>query len=75
MAFGDAQEIDPFDPVRTFYRRYWDPFTEVFCTNCGSGDPETDLSITSPWNCRASATSVSPWASSGPRAGSTRAWL
>ena len=50
QAFGDAAELDPFTPVRTFYARYWDPFTEVFCTNCGSGDPETDLSISAPWD-------------------------
>jgi len=50
VAFGDAAELDPFDTVRTFYARYWDPFTEVFCTNCGSGDPETDLSLSAPWD-------------------------
>src|SRR5262249_6270545 len=37
-------------PVRTFYAKYWDPFTEVFCTNCGSGNPNTDLSISAPWD-------------------------
>ena len=46
-------------PVRTFYARYWNdglngglsaivpPST---CPNCGSGDPTTDLSLSSPWN-------------------------
>jgi hypothetical protein len=48
--FGDLALTDPDVPVRTFYARYWDPFTEVVCTNCGSGDPDTDLSISAPWD-------------------------
>ena len=36
--------------TRTFYARYWFPSTETVCANCGSGDPTTDLSLSSPWN-------------------------
>lgn len=51
----DGGGIDPAGatgglPRRTFYRRYWSATTEVRCSNCGSGNPETDLDISSPWN-------------------------
>jgi hypothetical protein len=36
--------------VRTFYARYWEPGGDTFCTNCGSGNAETDLSISAPWD-------------------------
>ena len=36
--------------ARTFYARYIDLVNETVCTNCGSGDPDTDLSISAPWD-------------------------
>lgn len=38
--------------TRTFYARYWDPLDVDFtpCSNCGNGNPEQDLLISSPWN-------------------------
>jgi len=48
--FGALASQDPSTPVRTFYARYWNPFTEVYCTNCGSTNPDTDLSISAPWD-------------------------
>lgn len=36
--------------TRTFYSRYWDPASEVFCTNCGSGVSPTDLGVIAPWD-------------------------
>ena len=50
VEFGTLASTTPDVPVRTFYARYWDPFTEVTCTNCGSGDPDTDLSLSAPWD-------------------------
>ena len=47
--FSGGNQSD-FIRARTFYARYWFPSTETLCANCGSGDPETDLSISSPWN-------------------------
>ena len=38
-AFGDAAELDPFTPVRTFYARYWDPFTEAVLHELRLGRP------------------------------------
>lgn len=48
-AIGIASE---FDTTRTFYARYWEfsGYPANVCPNCGSADPETDLSISSPWN-------------------------
>ena len=47
-------------PVRSFYARYWNlgdnsGITGTVtggptCANCGSGDPNTDLNVSSPWN-------------------------
>jgi hypothetical protein len=43
-------------PVRTFYARYWNDgdnggdVAPGVCPNCGSGDPETDLLISAPWD-------------------------
>jgi hypothetical protein len=48
--FGTLASQTPATPVRTFYARYWNPFTEVYCTNCGSGNANTDLSISAPWD-------------------------
>ncbi len=49
--------IAGIDITRTFYARYWEPAITGIpylpannCPNCGSGNPETDLSISSPWN-------------------------
>ena len=36
--------------ARTFYARYLDLTSETVCTNCGSGDPDTDLSVSAPWD-------------------------
>jgi len=36
--------------ARTFYARYIDLVSETVCTNCGSGNPNTDLSISAPWD-------------------------
>jgi len=36
--------------ARTFYARYLDLTSETICTNCGSGDPNTDLSLSAPWD-------------------------
>jgi hypothetical protein len=38
------------DLARTFYARYLDLGSETVCTNCGSGDPDTDLSLSAPWD-------------------------
>lgn len=42
------------DDARTFYARYWEdiagPPYPPNCPNCGSGDPNTDLSISAPWD-------------------------
>lgn len=48
-AIGIASD---FDLTRTFYARYWElaGYPANICPNCGSGDPDTDLSISSPWN-------------------------
>ena len=48
---GQIALQDPF-PTRTFYARYWEllPYPGDNCPNCGSGNPNTDLSISSPWN-------------------------
>ncbi len=43
--FGTLAAGNPGVPVRTFYARYWNPFTETNCTNCGSGVQQTDLSF------------------------------
>jgi hypothetical protein len=43
-------------PVRTFYAIYWNPGNNSgdnppgSCPNCGSGDPDTDLLISAPWD-------------------------
>jgi len=43
-------------PVRTFYAIYWNPGNNSgdvppgVCPNCGSGDPDTDLLISAPWD-------------------------
>jgi hypothetical protein len=43
-------------PVRTFYALYWNnginggDFPPGSCPNCGSGDPDTDLLISAPWD-------------------------
>jgi hypothetical protein len=43
-------------PMRTLYARYWNfgdnsgDFPPGACPNCGSGDPETDLLISAPWD-------------------------
>lgn len=44
-SFGTLQEGDPTVRVRTFYAKFWNPATESFCTNCGSGNQETDLNF------------------------------
>jgi len=38
--------------ARTFYARYVElaGTSETICTNCGSGNPDTDLSISAPWD-------------------------
>jgi hypothetical protein len=36
--------------ARTFYARYLDLSSETVCTNCGSGNPDTDLDISAPWD-------------------------
>jgi hypothetical protein len=38
------------DPVRTFYARFIDLANETTCNNCGSGNPDTDLAISAPWD-------------------------
>jgi hypothetical protein len=51
-SIGDAAELDAL-PVRSFDARYWDPLDEfppTACPNCGSGNPETDLLISAPWD-------------------------
>ena len=51
-SFGDAAQLFAL-PVRTFYARYWDPaveFPPTGCPNCGSGNPNTDLLISAPWD-------------------------
>ena len=51
-SIGDAAQLFAL-PVRSFDARYWDvddEFPPTACPNCGSGDPETDLLISSPWN-------------------------
>jgi hypothetical protein len=47
-----AGDETQFLRTRTFYARYWDPSNVDFapCSNCGNGDPEQDLLISSPWN-------------------------
>ncbi|MEO8430526.1 MAG: hypothetical protein ABI592_03375 [Acidobacteriota bacterium] len=40
----------PTSRTRTFYSRYWNPATESFCTNCGTGVSPTDLSVIAPWD-------------------------
>jgi len=37
-------------PARTFYARYLDLVNETACTNCGSGNPDTDLALSAPWD-------------------------
>ncbi len=36
--------------ARTFYARYVNLATETPCTNCGSGNANTDLSLSAPWD-------------------------
>jgi hypothetical protein len=48
--FGSLQQQDTGTPVRTFYRRYWNPLTETVCSNCTTGVSPTDLSVTAPWD-------------------------
>jgi hypothetical protein len=58
-AFGLAAQSTA-TPVRTFYARYWNQGDNSgitgtttggpTCANCGSGDPNTDLNVSSPWN-------------------------
>lgn len=48
-SFSGASQSDAVR-TRTFYARYWFPSTETLCANCGSLNPDTDLSISSPWN-------------------------
>jgi hypothetical protein len=51
-SIGDAAQFGGLQ-ARSFDARYWDPFDEFppgACPNCGSGDPETDLLVSSPWN-------------------------
>jgi hypothetical protein len=48
-SFGSLNQTDA-TRNRTFYARYWFPSTEVLCTNCGSGNSQTDLSISAPWD-------------------------
>jgi hypothetical protein len=36
--------------ARSFYARYIDLVSETVCTNCGSGNASTDLSISAPWD-------------------------
>jgi|KBSSwiStaDraftv2_1062776.scaffolds.fasta_scaffold01503_2 hypothetical protein len=51
-SIGDAAQLDAL-PVRSFDARYWDPLDEfppTACPNCGSGDPNTDLLISAPWD-------------------------
>jgi len=48
-SFGSLNQTDT-DRNRTFYARYWFPSSEVVCTNCGSGNSQTDLSISAPWD-------------------------
>lgn len=59
--FGFAAESSTV-PVRTFYARYWNNgdnsgisgtntlVSPPTCPNCGSGNPDTDLAVSSPWN-------------------------
>lgn len=40
-------------PVRSFDARYWNPLNEFppnACPNCGSGNPNTDLLLSAPWD-------------------------
>jgi hypothetical protein len=51
-SIGAAAELLAL-PVRSFYARYWDPLNEFppnACPNCGSGNPDTDLLISAPWD-------------------------
>lgn len=58
-AFGLAAQSTA-TPVRTFYARYWNDGGNggitgtttggPTCANCGSGNPTTDLNMSSPWN-------------------------
>jgi len=48
-SFGSLNQDDS-NRNRTFYARYWFPSTETVCTNCGSGNPITDLSLAAPWD-------------------------
>ncbi len=58
-AFGLAAQSSA-TPVRTFYARYWNAGDNSgitgtvtggpTCANCGSGNPTTDLNLSSPWN-------------------------
>ncbi len=36
--------------ARTFYARYIDLANETTCTNCGSGNSDTDLALSAPWD-------------------------
>ncbi len=49
-SFSDARLVEQWGglPVRTFYARYVG--TDVLCTNCGSGDPDSDLDLSAPWD-------------------------
>jgi hypothetical protein len=48
-SFGNAW-IQSENFVRTFYARYWEFTGDTLCTNCGSGNPNTDLSLSAPWD-------------------------
>ncbi|HEV8231582.1 MAG TPA: hypothetical protein VGQ75_04490, partial [Thermoanaerobaculia bacterium] len=49
----DGANTSDTTPIRTFYRRYWTltgAGAEIACNNCGSGNSDTDLALSSPWN-------------------------
>jgi hypothetical protein len=50
LAWGTLQWQGGGDPARTFYARYLDIANEALCNNCNSGNSQTDLSVSAPWD-------------------------
>ena len=60
QAFGDAAELDPFTPVRTFYARYWDRDSRKSSARTAARATPRPTSRSALPGMPASATSVSP---------------